>query len=141
MGYTVPGPPAWSCRRARRPRYLARTLLSHAQPGPPHSSRDQLPPGTGNAHWAAAMLLRSRDAASTSAFRWPKVPPPHGHAPARFRPRIGHASQGSTPSPPAARSGTEFCVRVESRWWVELQTCCQSLSRRRLLEMEFTEGA
>lgn len=55
MGYTAPG---LSSRAASG--ILLRPLLSHALPGPPHSSRDQLPPGTGNAHWAAAMLQIGR---------------------------------------------------------------------------------
>lgn len=90
---------------------LLQTLLSHARSGPPHRSRDQLPPGTGNAHWAAAMLLRSRDAAGTSAFRRPKVPPLCGHAPARTLWSIGHAPQGSTPSPPAPGFGAAGFLR------------------------------
>lgn len=93
------------------------TLLSHAQPGPPHGSRDQLPPGTGNAHWAAAMLLGSRDAANTSAFRRPKVPPtpPRSHALACLLQRIGHACQGSTPSSPAARFGAGVFAESEEQ--------------------------
>lgn len=125
MGYTAPGPPALSSRAASG--ILLRPLLSHALPGPPHRSRDQLPPGTGKAHWAAAMLLRSRDAEGTSAFRRPRVPPPWP------RPRTLSAahwprSSGLRPLP-AGGSVRSSVQRVENRWW-ELYPCYQFIAER-----------
>lgn len=87
----------------------APTLLSHARPGPPHGSRDQLPPGTGNAHWAAAMLLRSRDAASTSAFRRPKVPPPQATPSRACCSGLATLVRDPPHSSPAAGFGAGFC--------------------------------
>lgn len=123
MGYTAPGPPALSCRRAP-------PQVSCSDPCSPTRYPDRPTAHATSSRQAPATLTGPRPCYSGHVT--PKALPPsvgrgfrpHGHAPTRFRRRIGHASQGSAPSPPAGRG-----VRVENRWW-ELHPCCQFIAER-----------
>lgn len=134
MGYTAPGPAALFCRRAP-------PQVSYPDPCSPTRYPDRPTAHATSSRQAPATLTGPRPCYSGHVTPQ-ALPPsvgrgfrPRGHAPARFRRRIGHAPQGSAPSASAGRFRAVCAVRVENRWW-ELQTYCRADFWKRNLQRE-----
>lgn len=84
-------------------------------------------------------VTQSRDAAGTSAFRRPRVPP------LRARLRVLAAADwprlsGLHPLSTCCFAQCGWLPRVKSKWWETFQALYQSFAQSGLLEIEFIEG-